>query len=189
MRNHRFVILVSVIAMSAWVTVAGANPFTTGTLEISPSVSFNRSSITSPGGNTLESRTYVNFDATFGRCMSDRFELAASLLAQRRPSAGDGRNGFGASVGGILNFEPQANLIPFVSAQIGILSYETSGDRESAMLVPMVRAGFRTMIDETRSLNVSFGYQHQTRSDSIFEESSDSFDVGIGMSWLRPIAQ
>ena len=56
---------------------------------------------------------------------------------------------------------------------------------DRSVLAPMLRVGFRSMIGEARSLNVSFGFQHEENPKSSLEDSGNMFDVGVGMSMFR----
>jgi hypothetical protein len=187
MRSQRFVttMLVCIAALVPAVVFASDNPFTTGTVVFSPSVSFNRSSITPPGSETASSATRLNLGAAVGRCMSDRVELTGGLLFQHQAAAGTGYNGIGASAGATFNFTPQENVIPFLSANLGAISYSSHGSSDQAWLLPMLRLGVRTMMGDNRALDVSIGYQHEVNHESVFEKSADVFEVGIGMSVLR----
>ena len=76
-------------------------------------------------------------------------------------------------------------MIPFISGGVGVLSYSGQGTSDRALLLPMIRAGFRTMIGEGRSVNVSIGYQHEANSKSTVETDANMLDVGVGLSLFR----
>ena len=107
------------------------------------------------------------------------------IAVQHRTSAGPERNAFGGSLGATFNFAPQGAVLPYLSASLGALQYSDNGQTDRSLLVPMIRAGFRTMMWEGRSVNVSFGFQHETNNESAYEQSSSLFDVGVGMSLFR----
>lgn len=189
MRTPRFVILTLVTCAAIGTSVAHASDapiLKTGTFEFTPSLAFNRSSFDPIGTAANQSVTHLSFDASISRCMSDRFELGASFLAQHRAIGGDGRDAFGGAVTGTINFPPQGNVIPFASAGAGALAFTSEGRTDQALLLPMLRVGFRTMISEARSLNISVGFQHETNSKSAIEESANTFEVGVGLSFFRP---
>ncbi len=75
-------------------------------------------------------------------------------------------------------------MFPFASAALGLVQY-TGDDSDRALLLPMMRVGFRSMIGDARSLNVSFGFQHESNPKSDHETSADVFDIGVGMSLFR----
>jgi hypothetical protein len=174
-----------VVALSPAIARADESPIAPGTMEFFPSVAFNRSSFTGPGGAYSGSVTHVNFAAGMGYCFSEAFEVAGSFLAQHKAVAGQGRDGFGGATTGLVNFGPQGNVIPFVSGGVGVLAYSTDGESDRSWMFPMLRAGFRTMMFGTRSVNVSLGYHHEINPESNFEESANVFDVGVGISLFR----
>lgn len=165
---------------------ADDDALTSGTLEFSGLYAFNRSTFEPAGGGPSSSQTHLSAAAGVGRWMSDRFELTSALRVQHRSFAGEGQNGFGGSVGGVFNFARQGNLVPFVSAEAGMLSYFSGGTSDKAMLLPIVRAGFRSMIGEGRSLNVSLGYLHESNPKSTVQGTVETFDAGIGISLFKP---
>ena len=174
-----------VVALSPAIARADESPIAPGTVEFFPSLAFNRSTFSSPGGAYSGSTTHVNFAAGMGYCFSEAFELSGSLLVQHKAVLGQARNGFGGSAGAIVNFAPQGNVTPFASGGVGLLSYSTDGESDRAWMFPMIRAGFRTMMGGTRSVNVSLGFHHEINPESSFEESSNVFDVGVGVSLFR----
>ena len=82
------------------------------------------------------------------------------------------------------NFASRGGVVPFASAALGLVQY-TGDDSDRALLLPMMRVGFRSMIGDARSLNVSFGFQHESNPKSDHETSADVFDIGVGMSLFR----
>ena len=105
--------------------------------------------------------------ATAGAGSSSRVEMSA-----------------GASFGTQYNFNSKSGMLPFASAAFGFVQY-TGDDSDRAMLLPMMRAGFRSMLGDARSLNVSVGFQHESNPESAHETSADVFDIGVGMSLFR----
>jgi len=187
MRISRFAkltLLVSVVTVGS-VAAVHAGPITAGTVEFSPSLAFNRSSYTPAGGGAAGSVTHLNLTASLGRALNDRFEVMGGVIVQHRDLASVGYTGEGAAVGGQYNFPAQGNVIPFVSANVGIVRFSSNGVTDRSVLAPMLRVGFRSMIGEARSLNVSFGFQHEENPKSSLEDSGNMFDVGVGMSMFR----
>ena len=189
MRTLRLISLVVPLIVAAPLARASADPFTRGTLEISPSLSFNRSTYTPVGGGDALSTTHIDLSAGVGRFVSPRWELEGALLVQHRDESGVARNGFGASAAAIVNSPAKGNVIPFFSVGLGGLSYSNNGQSDRTILLPILRAGFRTMIGDTRSVNVSISFQHETNPKSPFEKSDNLFEVGVGLSMLHPKTQ
>ncbi len=175
----------SVTLTVAAVAAAQASPIAAGTFEFSPSLAFNRSSFTPAGGGDAGTITQLNLNAGVSRAMSEQFQLTAGALLQHKDIAGNGRTSAGLSAGGQFNFKSQQNVIPFMSASLGVVQYQDQGSADRALLAPMIRVGFRSMVADARSLNVSLGYQHETNSKSAFESTANLFDVGVGMSLFR----
>lgn len=183
MHSHRRVLL-AITAATLFASAALADGSTTspGTLEISTTVAFNRSSFSPNGGGDSWTDTHLNAAAGVGRVMTPNLSLDGALLVQHRALGGNGQNGAGLSLGGTWNFEPQARLLPFLSLGLGALNYFGPGGPDKALLAPMVRMGFRTMFTAQHSLNVSLGYQHEVNSESAVGGSQNVFDMGIGVS-------
>jgi hypothetical protein len=165
---------------------AHATPITAGSFEFSPSLAFNRASFTPPTGvGGAGTATHLNFNVSAARAMNEQFQIMAGVLLLHRDIQGDGRTAVGASFGGQFNFAAQENLLPFVSANLGVIQYRNNGYADRALLAPMLRVGFRSMIGDARSLNVSVGFQHEANAKSTMESSANVFDVGVGMSLFR----
>jgi len=171
----------SLVSLSA---TAFAGPMTPKTLEFSPTLAFNRSSYSQITGGT-GTATNLNLSAALSRTMTQRFQAQGALLLQHRDLAGDGHTAYGASVGGQWNFPGQTNVVPFLSANVGAIQYRSAGATDKALLAPILRVGFRSMLDDAHSMNVSVGYQHESNSVSTFEKDSNTWDVGIGVSLFR----
>lgn len=168
------------------VSLAGADstPLANGVLEFSPSIAFTRSSVSPLSGGDAISATHINLRADVARAFNESFQLTAGLLAQHSARMGTARNAAGASFGAQYNFTPQSGMLPFASAAIGVVQY-TGDDSDRALLLPMMRVGFRSMLGDSRSVNVSVGYQHESNPESLHESSADVFDIGVGMSLFR----
>lgn len=175
---------ISAAAMCAPAAFADAGPTTPKTLEVSGLLAFNRSSYGLDDSDLSFSVTHVNAAASVGRSMNENFQLNGSALFQHRSIAG-GQNGIGAALGATYNFTPQGNLVPFLSASFGALSYVEDGASDKSLLLPMLRIGFRSMIGGDRSLNVSMGFQHEVNSKTTTAESSNVFDLGVGISLFQ----
>jgi hypothetical protein len=188
MRTHRFAVFVLCSAAVAFATMARADegPITPGTLAISPTLAFSRTAVSPPGGGSALSQTRVNAAAVIGRYISDRVQLNTALLGQHQAMSGRGLNGIGGSLGATVDFTPQGAVTPFFSASIGAISYTHQGITDRALLAPMLRVGFRAPIAAARTVDVSFGYQHEANKESTFESSSDTFELGVGVSIFRP---
>ena len=184
MRTQRFAFLMTLVAVTL-TPAARAGTLGSGTTEFTPSVAFNRSTFTPAGGGTSGSTTHLNLSGQIGRCLTDRLELGGGLLYQRRGETGTSRNALGASGGATLNFATEGSVVPFLSGGVGVLSYSTQGSSDRALLLPMVRAGFRTLMGEGRSVNVSIGFQHEANSKSTVEKDANMLDVGVGLSLFR----
>lgn len=186
MKTTRLALLVmTAAALSASVALADESPSTPGTFELSTSVGFNRSTYNVENSDVSNSNTTLNAAIGLGRSITPNTEVNGALLLQHRALASEGRNGFGASLGGTYNFNQQGNLIPFVAASVGGLAYSADSGTDKSLLLPMVRVGFRSMIGDNKSLNVSMGYQHESNSQSTVAGSSNVFDVGIGVSLFQ----
>lgn len=180
------VLIAGAVALAAPLARADDDePFAKGTLEYSSSLSFDRSTFSSSEGDVSFSQTHLSAAGGVGWALSERWELGGAVLAQHRALAGEGQNGLGASAGAIVNFERQGNLVPFVSASIGAINYFNSGQNDRVLLLPIVRAGFRSMIRDNVSLNASIGYQHESNPESTFKGSANVFDVGVGASFFQ----
>jgi hypothetical protein len=186
MRVSRFAkrTLLTATAILSSSVAAHAGPIAAGVMEYSPTVAFNRSSYTAAGA-TSTSVTHLDVTGTAARAFSDHYQLSAGVIVQHRDLAGTGFTGEGGMVGGQYNFNANDNLIPYVSAGLGFVQFSSNGINDRSVLVPMLRVGFRSMIGETRSLNVSFGYQHEVNPKSSLNDSGNMFDVGVGMSIFR----
>ena len=191
MRTLRLIslIVLPVAAVVAPIAKASADSFTPGTIEFSPAISFNRSTFTPVGGGDARSTTHVDLSAGVGRFLTNRWELEGGLLVQHRGESGVARNGFGASAAAIVNYPAKGNVIPFFSVGLGGLTYSNNGQSDRTILAPILRAGFRTMIADNRSVNVSVSFQHETNPKSNFEKSDNLFEVGVGLSMMRPKTQ
>ncbi len=176
--------IVFMLAAGALALAATANAgVTKGTFEFSPSVAFNRASVALPNNGPSASITHLNADAHAGYFLNPQWEVGAGLLFQHR--GGTARNAFGGSLGATYNFTPQGSVMPYLSAAVGALQYSKDGVTDRSLLTPMIRAGFRTMMWEGRSVNVSFGYQHEANNESPVESSVNLFDIGVGISLFR----
>jgi hypothetical protein len=177
--------MLSAIVLLPAVTWAAGNPVGAGTFEYSPTLAFSRSQYTPAGGGSSISMTHFDLTGAVGRCMTDRVEIMGALLVQHRDQAGVGRNGIGGSAGVGYNFTAYGNVIPFLSASVGVLRYTNPSPADRTWLAPMLRAGIRTIILEGRAVNVSIGYQHEVNPKSSIDMRADAFDVGVGMSIFR----
>jgi hypothetical protein len=186
MKTSRLVMIsICAAALGASAAFADSGPATPRTLEVSTSLAFNRSSYSLENSDVSFSVTHLNASAGLGRSMTENFQLNGALLFQHRSLLGGGQNGIGAALGTTYNFTPQGNVIPFASASLGAVSYFEDGVSDKAFLLPMLRAGFRSMIGGDKSLNVSMGYQHESNSESSTPGSSNMFDVGVGVSLFQ----
>lgn len=178
--------LIVLSVMVLGVSIAGAEtfPVQSGGFEFAPSFAFTRSSVSPTGGSTQISATHINLRADAARAFNNRFQLTAGLLAQHSARMGSARNSAGATFGGQYSFASQSGVLPFVSAAVGLVQY-TGQERDRAWLLPMMRVGFRSMIGDARSLNVSAGFQHESNPKSARETSANVFDIGVGMSLFR----
>src|SRR5436190_10410127 len=180
MHRNRSTFVLLLTAGAFTLTAAAHAGVTKGTIEFSPTVAFNRSSTTLPNNGPTFSLTHLNFDLSAGYFLTPQWQLGAGVLFQHASTTDNARNGYGANAGTTFNFTPQGSVMPYLSASIGAIQYSKDGETDKALLAPMIRAGFRTMMWEGRSVNVSFGYQHETNNSSSYEESSNKFDVGVG---------
>ncbi len=177
-------ILLSITVLGASVACAETSPVQSGGFEFAPSVAFTRSSISPAGSGASTSATHINLRADAARAFNDRFQLTAGVLAQHTARLGSARNSAGASFGGQYNFASKSGVFPFASLAFGLVQY-TGEDSDRALLLPMMRVGFRSMVGDARSLNVSVGFQHESNPESVHETSADVFDIGVGMSLFR----
>lgn len=186
MHASRTAAFTALALMVVGVATAVAGPFAPGTMEYSPLVAFNRSSFTPAGSTTAFSVTHLNLSASAARVMSPQFQVQGGLMVQHRDWADAARTSYGGSFGGQWNFAQMSNtLYPFLSASLGGVVYHGDGVNDKALVAPMIRLGFRSMLNDAHSLNVSLGYQHEINHSSTFEESSNLFDVGVGMSLFK----
>ena len=182
MKFHRLLLLMMSMALATSVAMADTDPTAPGTLEFSGNLAFTRQSFSAEATDQSWSVTNLNAALSAGRAMTKDFSLTAALLGQHHALGGEGKDGLGASLGAVYNMPRQGNLLPFASASVGAINYFSPGQSDKALLLPMMRVGFRSMIGGDRSLNVSMGYQHETNSESDVAGSSNMFDVGIGLS-------
>ena len=189
MRVSRFGSLVAsaAIGMVVSVTLAHASSIGAGTMEVSPSISFGRSSVNPVGGGDAINLTHYNASVGAGRAINSQFEIIGGALMQRRnPKSGDGVTAWGGSVGAQYHFASQGSVIPFLSAGIGAVQFDSNGETDRAMLLPMMRVGIRSMMGDSRSVNFSIGYQRESNPNSAVEDNANMFDRGVGMSFLSP---
>ena len=177
-------ILLSVTVLGVSLAGAETSPVRSRGFEFAPSIAFTRSSVSPTGGSASISATHINLRADAARAFNDRFQLTAGVLAQHSARLGSARNSAGASFGGPYNFASQSGVLPFASMAFGLVQY-TGDDSDRALLLPMMRVGFRSMVGDARSLNVSVGFQHESNPESAHETSADVFDIGVGMSLFR----
>ena len=175
-------IMAAAAALAASVAFADPNPATPGTVEFTGTLGFNRSTYSVENSDVSWSVTHLNAAAGAARSMNKDFQINGSVLLQHRALSGEGQNGVGLALGGTYNFPQQGNLVPFFSAGAGAISYFSDGETDKALLLPMVRAGFRSMIGSNKSLNVSMGFQYESNSKSALAGSATVFDVGVGVS-------
>ena len=187
MRIRNLSISVALLAVTLLATAAAAadGPFTRGAFDFTPSLSLNRTSFTREGSTTAASVTQATLGLSAARCMTERFELGAGLLMIHRPIGDRSRNAFGASANAIFNLPAHENVIPFLSGGVGVTTYSADGTTDKAMLLPMLRVGFRTLMGSGRTLNASIGYSHEMNPNSPVERSADLFDVGVGISVFK----
>lgn len=155
-----------------------------GSLEFTPTLAFNRTSFTVPGGNQTASITHFDFNPTVGYAVNEQFQALGGVLVQHHAGLGADRWSYGASFGGQLNMAAQGGVTPFASMQVGFIQYSGEG-QDRAMLLPMMRLGVRTWIGDQRSLNVSVGYHHETNPESSVRDDANVFDIGVGVSMMK----
>ena len=157
MRVSRFAqrTLLTATAILSSSMAAHAGPIAAGVMEYSPSVAFNRSTYTAAGAATSTSVTHLDVTGTAARAFSEHYQVSAGVIVQHRDLAGTGFTGEGGMVGGQYNFNANENLIPYVGASLGFVQFSSNGVNDRSMLAPMLRVGFRSMVGESRSLNVS----------------------------------
>jgi len=185
-RVARLTTLIVLSAAVLGVSLAGAetSALTAGVFEFAPSLAFTRTSVSPSSGSAAISATHINLRVDAARAFNQRFQLTAGVLVQHSARMGSARNAAGVSFGTQYNFTPRSGMLPFAAAAVGFEQY-TGGDSDRALLLPMMRVGFRSMLGDTRSLNVSVGYQHESNPNSLHETSADVFDIGVGMSLFR----
>ena len=190
MRNRGIVAALAVIvATMAWGSSAlHAATLEKGTIELTPSLGFNRNSLSVSGTDV---GTLTNFSASgeIGYCVTNHFEVGGGLLMTYQSiddpiSGSESSTAFGVIGGVQYNFSSAGQMVPFARAAIGILtnSGSLSVGEETSFIAPMLQAGIRLLVGTSASVNCGIGYRHQTNTFGAQDLSANTFELQVGVS-------
>jgi hypothetical protein len=157
---------------------ARADQLSTGSIELTPTVTFSHSSLKREGYANVDSFTQFDFDPTVGFCFTNHLEAIGGLLIRHESINGDGQTVLGASAGLTYNFEPQGKVIPFLGAGFGTFFNDGFSFTNTSVLAPALTGGIRMLVGNKASVNMSLGYEHETDG----QVSTNRVRGGVGVS-------
>jgi hypothetical protein len=178
MRSTTFVAAFLVFVAAA--PSAGAAPLERGTVELAPAVSFSHASYSASGGGGSVSLTTFAGSAGLGYCISDRAEILGNLIVTDISGDFGSGSSVGLSGGVGFNFPSGSNVVPFVQAQLGILT--NSGGGDTSLLLPTLEGGIRLLVGSSASVNIGVGFQHQTNALGVSDVSANVILLQLGVS-------
>lgn len=83
-----------------------------------------------------------------------------------------------------MNVPTEGRIVPFVQASVGLIHWSASGDAglDMSLVLPFVGGGFRVLMGEHASFNISAGFEHHTNALGDSAASSRNFGVRFGLS-------
>ena len=142
--------------------VPAGHQVSSGSIELSPSVSFAHSNLKREGYGNVESSTQFDLTPTVGFCISNHYEVTGGMLVRHTSSNGNSETVLGNTAGLIYNFSPKGNIIPFVGGGFGVLFNGGFTFDDTAVLAPDLAAGVRVLVGNSGSVNLKLGYQHES---------------------------
>lgn len=176
------------VAIAIGPSIASAATLREGTVELTPSMSLTRTSLSFLGSDA-GSVTSVTGSARLGYCLTHRVEVDGELLVDHTsidPPGGPSANGTSIGIGGGLtfNFASASQTIPFLRFGLGILtnSGDLSAGTETTFLAPVIEGGLRVMVGSKASVNFAAQYVHAENAFGDPDLNSNTFGVLIGVS-------
>ena len=159
-----------------------------GTIELTPSLGFTRSSLAFKGSNA-GSITHVSASARAGYCVTHRFEIDAGMLMEHQAVSFPGAISeqatlIGATAGVQFNAPHGGRMLPFVRGAIGMATNSgvLSPGKETTLFAPILQAGLRVLAGTRASVNFGLGYRHQSNARGVTDLSAHTFEAEIGVS-------
>jgi hypothetical protein len=179
---------VLVVASLTGGSPAGAATLGKGTVELTPSVLFSRTSFSFSGADA-GNLTVLSASTTLGYCMTDHFEVVGGLLVDYQSfdfpaSPSESATSLGLTGGVIYNFSSGGQMIPFARVAVGFASNSgaLSAGEETTVIAPALEAGLRYLVGSSASVNFGAGFQHRSKWAGVQDLSANTFGLNIGVS-------
>lgn len=153
-----------------------------GSIELSPTVSFSHSNFKREGYGNVDTFTRLDVTPTIGYCLTNHYEVTGGFMARHQKNNDMSDTALGATAGLTYNFSPQGGVIPFGSLGFGVLFYDGFSFADTAVLFPMLTGGIRVLVGNSASVNLSLGYQHESNAEGEFQASANRLIAGVGVS-------
>ncbi len=170
--------------------VARSAALGTGTVELQLNGAFDHTSL-SFDGTHVANITQIGLSPGVGYCVTRMLELEFALTVTHTSVEFEGESsesasGFGATGGLAINVPTQGNVVPFVAAGIGALTYSGDGfeNAKTSFIAPYIRGGIRVLVNDTGSVNFGLGYQHQTNYGGTEKLDNNAITASLGVSVL-----
>ncbi|HEX9916250.1 MAG TPA: hypothetical protein VGB16_00805, partial [candidate division Zixibacteria bacterium] len=177
-------VLMSLIICSN--TVFGQANIEKGATEIGGNLFFISSSL-SYQGHSDGSVSFFLLAPRFGFFKTDNFEVEPQLLYGRVSENPEYGSSYSFSAcGGILsfsyNFKTSSNIVPFLFAGVGFLSYSGGGDSQLSAIAPDAGIGMKSFISDKGALRLELFYQNMANYMGIEDLLASNFGFRGGFS-------
>jgi hypothetical protein len=169
-------------------SIATAATLREGTVELAPSMSLTRTSLSFLGSDA-GSITSITGSARLGYCLTNRVEIDGELLVDHTsidPPGSPSENATSIGIGGGLtfNFASSSQTIPFLRFGLGILtnSGDLSAGTETTVLAPVIEGGLRVLVGSSASVNFAAQYEHAENAFGDPDLNANTFGLVVGVS-------